>query len=186
VRHRSGATGDRLGNAPRGFLFERNAFMTAYKNYDAELWPRVLPAILMTLMSRLLESLADGAGAGHWLLQDAVADVPIHAPAMQRALRRFLSAIGLDRRVRVGVQAEAQLRALSHITRCLNDFAARREEVQSRREVSDRELFDRFPLYIVPTYPGDKALFASRAFRDLLPSDVPFEHRDLTQVMELP
>ena len=40
VHHRSMATSNLLGNANRGLLFERNAYLTAFKNYDAELWPQ--------------------------------------------------------------------------------------------------------------------------------------------------
>jgi hypothetical protein len=186
VHHRSGATGDRLGNARRGFLFERNAFMTAYKNYDADLWPRMMPAILMTLVSRVAECLLEHDDYNHWLLQDPFgADNLAGAPALRGALRRFLAAVGLDRRVRLGVRAEAHLRTLVHIMRLLDTHAARREEVQSRRRISDRELFDRFPLYVVPTYPGDEKLFRSRVFWELLPRDIPVEHRDLSQVMEV-
>ena len=34
ARHRGGATGEALGVFSRGFLFEKNAFATAYKNFD--------------------------------------------------------------------------------------------------------------------------------------------------------
>ena len=44
VHHRSGATSELLGLYRRGFLFERNAFLTVYKNVDDELWPRLMPA----------------------------------------------------------------------------------------------------------------------------------------------
>ncbi len=43
VRHRSSATSDLLGLYNRGFLFERNAFLTAYKNYEPGLWERIMP-----------------------------------------------------------------------------------------------------------------------------------------------
>ncbi|MFP3939294.1 MAG: glycosyltransferase family 2 protein [Thermoanaerobaculia bacterium] len=52
VRHRSGASSDLLGLYNRGFLFERNAYLTAYKNYEAGLWERVMPAVLLTLQHR--------------------------------------------------------------------------------------------------------------------------------------
>lgn len=52
VRHRSAATSDLLGLYNRGFLFERNAYLTAYKNYEAGLWERVMPAVLLTLQHR--------------------------------------------------------------------------------------------------------------------------------------
>ena len=39
ARHRGGATGEALGVFSRGFLFEKNAFATAYKNFDARALP---------------------------------------------------------------------------------------------------------------------------------------------------
>ncbi|MFL6233012.1 MAG: glycosyltransferase family 2 protein, partial [Thermoanaerobaculia bacterium] len=52
VHHRSSATSDLLGLYNRGFLFERNAFLTAYKNYEDGLWEKILPAVMLTLLSR--------------------------------------------------------------------------------------------------------------------------------------
>lgn len=52
VHHRSSATSDLLGLYNRGFLFERNALLTAFKNYDEELWPRMMPAVLLTFAHR--------------------------------------------------------------------------------------------------------------------------------------
>ena len=40
ARHRGGATGEALGVFSRGFLFEKNAFATVYKNFDARALPR--------------------------------------------------------------------------------------------------------------------------------------------------
>ena len=45
VHHRSSATSELLGLYNRGFLFERNAFLTAYKNYEPGLWERIMPAV---------------------------------------------------------------------------------------------------------------------------------------------
>src|SRR6185295_16956026 len=53
----------------------------------------------------------------------------------------------------------AQLRALAYLLRNLDGAAARRAAVAARRRRSDCEIFTRFPLYLVPTYPGDAALF---------------------------
>ena len=52
VHHRSSATSDLLGLYNRGFLFERNAYLTAYKNYEDGLWEKILPAVMLTLLSR--------------------------------------------------------------------------------------------------------------------------------------
>ena len=52
VRHRSMATSALLGDANRGFLFERNAYLTVYKNVDDELWPYLSQLVWMTLVHR--------------------------------------------------------------------------------------------------------------------------------------
>src|SRR5262249_13679624 len=53
ARHEGGATGEALGVFKRGFLIERNAFATAYKNFDSEHLHDVLPAMLATFLSRV-------------------------------------------------------------------------------------------------------------------------------------
>ena len=45
------------------------------------------------------------------------------------------------------------------------------------------ELFARFPLHLVPTYPGDAELFASEAFRALLPERPALRALSLAEVM---
>jgi hypothetical protein len=47
-------------------------------------------------------------------------------------------------------------------------------------------LFQRFPPWVVPVYPGDAALFDSPAFRALLPATVDFRHASLAEVQEPP
>ena len=61
----------------------------------------------------------------------------------------------------------AHLRALLWIHRHREDLAARRAAVQAGRRRSDAEIFAKFPLRIVPTYPGD-AQFDGAYFRTLL------------------
>ena len=46
ARHRGGATGEALGIYSRGFLIEKNAFATAYKNFDREHFLSLMPGIL--------------------------------------------------------------------------------------------------------------------------------------------
>lgn len=65
VHHRSSATSDLLGLYNRGFLFERNAFLTAYKNYEDGFWQGIMPAVLLTVTSRsqhLMERRNPGGG----------------------------------------------------------------------------------------------------------------------------
>src|SRR5213079_2536979 len=46
ARHRGGATGEALGIYSRGYLFEKNAFATAYKNFDREYFTALMPSVL--------------------------------------------------------------------------------------------------------------------------------------------
>ena len=57
ARHRGGATGEALGVFSRGFLFEKNAFATVYKNLDRERFRDLMPAVLMTFVTRIAEML---------------------------------------------------------------------------------------------------------------------------------
>lgn len=217
VHHRSGATSDLLGLYHRGFLFERNAFLTAYKNYDEELWPRVMPAVLLAFNSRtqtLLEQnnpagalLAIDPYAGHIANTGCEAATPagqisparsVRAPgrlraalakarslgvkeAARRALRRLLGLPGAP--LITDPRTQAQLRAQAWLLRHLDGAAAKRRAVQARRRVPDREILARFPPYLVPTYPGDEALFASPGFRAWLPAELPLIERTLGEVM---
>lgn len=261
VHHRSNATSDLLGLYNRGFLFERNAFLTAYKNYEPGLWEQVMPALLLTFLSRTQAMLADNNPGGGslridpyagWIANTAApatassaakgiamtaapaaatpttpaAAVPAAAPrsplspagigrkwrehgarefcrraavklraglraalAARRARRDGARGRAADPAVRAPILTDertvAQLRALSYLLAHLEAGAAAREAVQRRRRRSDREIFARFPLYLVPTYPGDQALFASRGFAAWLPEDLPLARHSLEEVMEL-
>ena len=47
------------------------------------------------------------------------------------------------------------------------------------------EIFERFPAYLVPTYPGDHALFASAGFEAWLPKELPLRRATLAEIMEM-
>ena len=81
---------------------------------------------------------------------------------------------------------QAQLRLIWDITANLDELLARRRAAQRLRRVPDRELFQRFPPWVVPVYPGDEMLFDSAAFRALLPATVDFRHASLAEVQEPP
>src|SRR4030095_16495438 len=51
-----------------------------------------------------------------------------------------------------------QFRALGWIFRNDAHLAKKRHDVQRRRKRSDREIFERFPLRFIPTYPGDEEM----------------------------
>lgn len=237
VRHRSSATSDLLGLHNRGFLFERNAFLTVYKNYEDDLWQRIMPAVLLTLSSRTQCLLVYANAGGETFTVDPyaghIADTAQSAPAApgtasETALEarpapvpgagarlRYLFAdllakwrrFGTGEMVRRGVRklgrrlsgadgaapaapvtvaderTVAQLRAQNYLLGHLEAAAEKRRAVQARRKRSDREIFERFPLYLVPTYPGDEDLFADPGFAAWLPDDVPLIRRRLDEVM---
>lgn len=83
-------------------------------------------------------------------------------------------------------QALAHLRAMSLFLALLDHAAAGREAVRRRRRRSDRELCERFPLYLIPTYHGDEALFASTGFQSLLPASPELVRMRLDEVMAPP
>ncbi len=245
VHHRSNATSDLLGLFNRGFLFERNAFLTAYKNYEPGLWEKVMPALLLTFLSRTQTMLADNNPGGGSLRIDPYAGWiantaapgdpgppgagPATPPPPASARRLSLAFVGrkwrehgmreLCRRVaiklwgklRSGLRAAwravrpgapagaavprapiltdertvAQLRALSYLLSHLEAAATARQAVQRRRRRTDGEIFARFPLYLVPTYPGDQFLFESAGFAAWLPADLPLVRGTLEDLMEL-
>jgi GT2 family glycosyltransferase len=241
VHHRSSATSDLLGLYNRGFLFERNAFLTAYKNYEPGVWEKMMPALLLTFLSRTQTFLVEGNPGGGSLTVDpyagwiantagetgppAAGAEPSAAPsplpagkepwtprrvarrlaelgpkeAMRRALRKLAGdpAGGVGSTGAVGPagpaafptltdeRTVAQLRALSYLLRNLDEAARKREVVQRRRRRPDREIFARFPLYLVPTYPGDEALFRSPGFTAWLPDDLPLVRGTLAEIMEM-
>ena len=65
----------------------------------------------------------------------------------------------------------ALLRAQTYLLGHLDRSAAKRKRVAALRTRSDLEIFERFPPYLVPTYPGDETLFESDAFLDWLPDE---------------
>ncbi|MCY3592483.1 MAG: glycosyltransferase family 2 protein [Acidobacteria bacterium] len=217
VHHRSKATSNLLGNANRGLLFERNAYFTAFKNYDAELWPQLMPAVQLTLLARTQHLLARcnpngdvlaldpfrtavdgsgassgdrgavsraGAGAAPRGLWQRARDVVALRTRLRRLARR-LGGLPAGAPAVVDDQTVAQVRALSAIVRGLDGASERRRLVQARRRRPDREILERFPLYVVPTYPGDEQLFASEGFRSLWPEDLAPVRLRLDDVMEV-
>jgi GT2 family glycosyltransferase len=213
VRHRSAATSDRLGLFDRGFLFERNALLTAYTNYDEELWPLLMPSIWLAFLSRVETLVVAGDPAAGELRRDpfratGARSKPSPAPPIRQTLGEKLRQHGAPELARRGVrklgrklagasgapaagfrvdhpQAVAHLRAMSLFLGALDESAARRSAVQARRKVPDREILARFPPYLVATYPGDERLFASPGFTSFLPRTVPFVRATLDEIMEL-
>lgn len=223
VHHRSAATSQHLGHN-RGLLFERNAFLTAYKNFDDALWQRIMPAVLLTLMSRTQSLLVQNNPLGGTLALDPFAAsastaggtmhrveaatnpgprrgtaawlldrLRVHGPLgfLRRALALAGSSFfgkpaappGAPHPVLSDARTVSQFRAQQWILGHLDKAAEKRAQIQRRRKRPDDEIFRRFPLYVVPTYPGDSALFASAGFRAWLPEHIAFRHCELADVM---
>jgi GT2 family glycosyltransferase len=165
ARHRGGATGEALGIFPRGYLFERNAFATAYKNFDRDHFAALMPSVLAAFLVRISEMLAARNPGAAELSRDPYAE-PRPSPTFLR--RVFGIAAPREPIVRVDDPLTiAHLKALLWIRRSQESLAAKRKAVQSRRRRSDAEIFARFPLRLVPTYPGDER-FDSDFFREFL------------------
>jgi GT2 family glycosyltransferase len=214
VRHRASGTSDRVGPYLRGSLFERNALLTAWKNLDDELWPKLMPAILVTFLARIEailvagnpgaaellrydpftgQVLARGASTGEvvrdrsWVDQwRRLGPVEFVRRAAHWARRRLLRIVARGGFELAHPQALAHLRAASHFFGLLDVAAAARAKALQRRKRSERELCERFPLYLIPTYLGDEALFASPGFASLLPDRPALARATLAEVMELP
>jgi hypothetical protein len=75
-----------------------------------------------------------------------------------------------------------QFRALDWILTNESRLAQKRHRVQSMRKRPDREIFERFPLHIIPTYPGDEELMRSALFRLLRPA-LPSVERTLSDII---
>src|SRR5439155_21053841 len=100
ARHRGGATGEALGIFSRGFLFEKNAFATAYKNFDAEHFRALMPAVLAAFIGRIAEMLATrNPGAGELSRDPYGAAVSPSLPNLRRLL-----GIARDSRARVRIE----------------------------------------------------------------------------------
>ncbi len=181
ARHRGGATGEALGVFSRGFLFEKNAFATVYKNLDREHFRDLMPAVLMAFITRVAEMLvARNPGAAE-LERD-----PYAREAADVSFLRRLAGIAGDAGRRVGVDdplTVAHLRALVWIHRHQAALAEKRRAVQAGRRRSDAEIFAKFPLRLVPTYPGDARL-ASEFFAPFFESAPPLVRTTLEQIFE--
>ncbi len=179
VRHASSATSNRLGDFERGVLFERNALQTVLKN--AEALREVAGAALFAYLHRLHRyTTARNAGASELSRQAYTATKKKRAGIFTRAKRRLFGREPLA--VIDDPLTATQFRALDWIMRNADAIAAKRAAVQKSRARADREIFERFPLHVVPTYPGDESLMAGALFRELLPA-LPAVEKTLSAIM---
>jgi len=192
VHHRASATSRRLGNRRRGAMFERNAMWTMLKNLEPALRTELLPAIFATYLSRIGALLAAGGVEGLATAHDSPG-ASQHRPraSVRRRLaghvrdlsRRAAGSSGDSALVVRSEAALAQLEALGGIFGGLTALEDERRRLLARRTRSDREIFERFPLWIVPTYPGDERFFDSEFFASLLPAAMQFERAALAEVI---
>lgn len=170
VRHASSATSDRIGAFERGVLFERNALQTALKNYDEASLRDTAGAVFLSYLHRL----------HHYATtrNERIGELrrtPFEGALRSDGKRSFLSRV--RRRIfgppalgRIDDPLTAmQFRAFEWILQHQERIAIKRKDVQSLRRRSDAEIFAKFPLHIVPTYPGDEALLQGALFRILRP-----------------
>jgi GT2 family glycosyltransferase len=166
ARHRGGATGEALGVFSRGYLFEKNAFATAYKNFDRDYFAALMPSVLAAFLTRISEMIAARNPGAAKLASDPYEERerPSLAPRLFGISERTDSSVRLDDPLTL-----AHLRALLWIHRSQESLARKRQAVQSQRRRPDSEIFAKFPLRLVPTYPGDERL-DSEFFREFLES----------------
>ena len=174
ARHRGGATGEALGLFARGFLFEKNAFSTAWKNFDEEHFRVLMPGIFAAFVGRIGEMLATRNPGAAELLRDPYSGASNGAATGPGAFwrRAFGISAAAAEPAAGGVVVDdpltiAHLRALLWIHGHQEALAEKRRAVQARRRRPDAEIFARFPLRIVPTYPGDER-FDGAWFQELL------------------
>jgi GT2 family glycosyltransferase len=199
ARHRGAATSGMLGDFRRGVLFERNALRIFFANADPELRAAFAPTILATFLHRLV-AYSSRHPEFAAVLSDPFSAGSEPPPSFGERWRRRLRERGVGGIIRhavarllLGERAGAptlqdghllmQLRASHGFFAGLEGSEQRRRELESRRTVPDREILERFPRLVVPTYPGDERWFASDTFRTLLPGDWPVVHKRLDEII---
>jgi len=185
VRHHSSATSNRLGHFERGVLFERNALQTAMKNYDDDLLREISGSIFFTYLHRLHHYATTRNTHATELTRTpfgtAASVPPPHSRSLKHRIRRRIA--GREGLATIDDPLTAmQFRAFDWIVKNSDRIAAKRAAVQKRRKRSDREVFERFPLNYVATYPGDDELLRNPLFR-ILRAAVPSAERDLGDII---
>ncbi len=188
VRHKSAATSDRIGIYERGLLFERNALQTAVKNYDEELFGLTAGSLFLTLLHRLHYYVLHRSQDAEALRKPPIGG---QQPGPQAPRRGRLATMAarvrrkLTRRPGVVIDdplAIMQFRAIDWFFQNLDHIIEKRRTVQKLRRRSDREIFAKFPVHYIPTYPGDEELMRSPLFELLKPS-IRSEEKRLEDIM---
>jgi GT2 family glycosyltransferase len=160
VRHASSTTSRRLGDFERGVLFERNALQTAIKNYEN--FAEGCGPVFFTYLHRLHHYATTRNADAQELTRPfgGRPSTPSRRLKVLRKLTRRPFLVAIDDPL-----TTMQFRAFDWIVKNEARLAQKRAEVQRRRKRSDAEIFERFPLHFIPTYPGDDALMRSALFR---------------------
>ena len=140
-----------------------------------------MPSVLMAFLTRIAQMLAARNPGAAELKRD-----PYASPGGRPSAMRSLLGISEDFAARVGLDdplTVAQLRALAWIHRHHAALAEKRRRVQSSRRRSDAEIFAKFPLRIVPTYPGDER-FESDFFAPFLENAPDLVRTTLEEIFE--
>ncbi|HYK06020.1 MAG TPA: glycosyltransferase family 2 protein [Thermoanaerobaculia bacterium] len=176
VRHASSTTSKRLGDFERGVLFERNALQTAIKNYEN--LAEAGASVFFTYLHRLHHYATTRNADSHELRRPFAAPRAATSRRLQfvRRITRRPFLVAIDDPL-----TTMQFRAFDWIVKHESRLAAKRADVQKRRKRSDREIFERFPLHFVPTYPGDESLMKSALFRLLRPA-LPSVDKELGEI----
>jgi GT2 family glycosyltransferase len=178
VRHASSTTSNRLGDFERGVLFERNALQTAIKNY--EVLGESMAAVFYTYLHRLHHYATSRNPRADELSRSF--GERRRAPSIIRKIRNKLAG-GPALATLDDPLTTMQFRALDWVMKHESRIMEKRARVQSRRKRSDQEIFERFPLHVVPTYPGDESMFAGALFRELSSSSLLSASRKLGDII---
>jgi GT2 family glycosyltransferase len=156
VRHHSSATSERLGSFERGVLFERNALQTAMKNFEDASGAGA--AVLFAFLHRLHRyTMTRNRDTGEL-------SRPFGAKGRSRGRFRRTHLATIDDPL-----TAMQFRALDWVLRSSARIAEKRGRVQAGRRRGDGEIFQKFPLHFIPTYPGDDELMRNPLFALLRP-----------------
>jgi GT2 family glycosyltransferase len=178
VRHKSSATSRRLGDFERGVLFERNALQTTLKNFESL---NAASAALFTFFARLHHYATTRNSNASELTREPFSKSSKSPRSLAGRIRRRL--FGSKPLATIDDPLTTmQFRAFEWIIAHGDRIAAKRAAVEKLRRRGDREIFERFPLQIVPTYPGDEALMSGALFKLLRPS-LPAIERTLSDIM---
>lgn len=181
VRHASSATSARLGEFERGVLFERNALQTVLKNYEDDLLRDVAGSIFYAYLHRLHHyTTTRNRGAAELKREPLSVTAPARNGFWSR-VRRKLNGEQPIATIEDPLTA-MQFRAFEWIVSNADKIAQKRNLVQRLRRRPDREIFTRFPLHLVPTYPGDESLMSSALFRLLRPP-LPSTRKTLDEII---